>query len=172
VFGWPRTVGKRTRQLTVTIAATPGDTSYVRADAHVAWLLPRAAAEKIPDTVQAIEITRGLPARPPAISLTVTDPTQVRTLTMLANSLPIVQPGQFDGCNTARAIGAVEPEITFTFLSAPGDPALAVAKEPADETEPDTCGPMALSIAGVEQTALLQGPTFVAAAERLLNKKI
>lgn len=171
-FGWPRTVGKRTRQMTVTIAATSGDTSYVRADAHVAWLLSRPASERIPDTVQAIEITRGLPARPPGLAFTVTDPARVRALTTLVNRLPIVQPGQFDGCNTARAIGVVKPQITFTFLAASGTPALAVADEPAEETEPDTCGPMAFSIAGVEQTALLQGPKFVAAAERLLKKKI
>jgi len=171
-FHWPGTAGTRTRQLTLTIAATPGGTSYIRVDAHVAWLIPRSVAEQIPNAVRVIEITRGLHGRPPAISVTVKDPTQVRTLTTLANGLPIVQPGEFDGCNTARAIGAVEPQITFTFLAAPGEPALAVAKEPANETEPDRCGPMALTIAGVEQTALLQGPKLVAAAERLLNKKI
>jgi hypothetical protein len=172
VFGWPKSVGIRTRQLTVLVAATPSDTTYLRVDAHVVWLLPRPAAERIPAGVQAIDITRGLPGHAPSRSLAVTDAAEVRALVEVTNNLPTVQPGEFDGCNTARPLGAVEPRITFTFRAAPGGAVLAVAGEPADATEPDTCGPMSLSIAGLPQKPLLEGPKVVAEAQRLLKKKI
>jgi hypothetical protein len=172
MFGWPTIVGSRTRQLTVLVATTPGDATYLRVDADVVWLLPRPASERIPDGVQAIDITRGLPGQPPSQSLTMTDAAEVKSIVVLANRLPIIQPGEFDGCNTAEPFGDAEPKITFTFRAAPGGPVLALAKESAQAIEPGTCKPMSLSIGGVRQTPLLQGPKLVAETEHLLNEKI
>jgi hypothetical protein len=137
------------------------------------WLLPRPTSEWIPDSVQAIDITRGLPGHAPLQSITVTDAAEVGTLVAVTNNLPTVQPGEFDSCNTGSAIGApVEPEITFTFRAAPGGAVLAVAGEGADATEPGTCEPMSLSIAGLPKKPLLEGHKLVAEAERLLKEKI
>jgi hypothetical protein len=172
MFGWPRTVGTRTRQLTVSVATTPGAVTYLRVDADAVWLVPRPASERIPDGVQAIDITRGLPGQPPSHSLTVTDAPEVNSIVALANRLPTIQPGEFDGCNRAEPVGAVEPKITFTFRAAPGGPVLALAKESAEATELGTCQPMSLSIGGVPQTPLLQGPKLIAETERLLKEKI
>lgn len=172
VFGWPKSVGIRTRQLSVLVAATSGDTTYLRVDAYVVWLLPRPASERIPDGVQAIEITRGLRGHAPSQSITVTDAAEVGALVAVTNSLPTEQGGEFEGCSNESGIGAVEPKITFTFRAAPGGAVLAVAIEPAYATEPDTCEPMSLSIAGLPQKPLLEGPKLVAEAERLLKEKI
>lgn len=172
LFGWSVIAGSRTRQLAVLVATTPGDRTYLRVDAEVVWLLPRPASERIPDGVQAIEITRGLPGHAPSQSLTVTDAAEVAAIVAVTNSLPIVQPGEFDGCNTAHPVGDVRPKITFTFRAALGGSVLAVAREPADATGAATCEPMSLSIAGVPQEPLLEGPKVVADAERLLKKKI
>lgn len=172
MFGWPMMEGSRTRQLTVLVATTPGEATYLRVDAQVVWLLPRPVSERIPDGVQAIDITRGLPGKAPSQSLTVSDPAEVRAIVAATNRLPTIQPGEFDGCNTARPVGAVRPKITFAFRAATVGPALAVASLPAEATEPDRCEPMSLSIDGLPRKPLLEGPKLVAEAERLLKKRI
>jgi hypothetical protein len=172
VFGWPKSVGTRTRQLTVLLAATPGDTAYLRDDANVVWLLRRSASERIPEEVQAIDITQGLPGHAPSQSLTVTDAAEVKAIVAVTNGLPTIQPGEFDGCNTAVPVGFVRPKITFTLRASPGGSVLAVATEPAKATGPATCEPMTLSIGGLPQKPLLEGPKVVAEAKRLLKKTI
>jgi hypothetical protein len=172
VFGWPMTAGSRTRQLTVLVAATPGGATYLRVDADVVWLLRRSASERIPGGVQAIDITRGLPGHAPSKSLTVTDAAKVRAIVAVTNSLPTIQPGEFDGCNTAVPVGFVRPKITFTFRASPGGSVLAVATELATATGTGTCDPMTLSIGGLPQKPLLEGPKVVAEAKRQLKEKI
>ncbi len=172
VFGWPMTAGSRTRQLSVLVAATPGGATYLRVDADVIWLLRRSASERIPGGVQAIDITRGLPGHAPSQSLTVTDAAKVRAIVAVTNSLPTIQPGEFDGCNTAVPVGLVRPKITFTFRASPGGSVLAVASELATATGTGNCDPMTLSIGGLPQKPLLEGPKVVAEARRQLEKKI
>ncbi len=172
VFGWPMTAGSRTRQLTVSVAATPGGATYLRVDADVVWLLRRSASEQIPGGVQAIDITRGLPGHAPSQTLAVSDAARVRAIIAVTNSLPTIQPGEFDGCNTAVPVGFVRPKITFTFRASPGGSVLAVATEPAAATGTGTCDPMTLSIDGLPQKPLLEGPKVVAEAQRLLKEKI
>jgi hypothetical protein len=172
VFGWPKSVGTRTRQLTVLLAATPGDTAYLRVDANVVWLLRRSASERIPSGVQAIDITRGLPGQAPSQSLTVTDAAEVKAIVAVTNGLPTIQPGEFDGCNESGPVGVEEPKITFTFRASAGGSVLAVTREPADATGPANCEPMTLSIGGLPQKPLLEGPKVVAEAQRLLKEKI
>ncbi len=171
MFGWPTIVGTRSRQLTVSVATTPGDATSLRVDADLVWLVPRPASERIPDGVHAIDITRGAPGQPPSQALTVTDASEVKSIVVLANRLPTIQPGELDGRNTAQPVGAVEPKITFTFRAAPGGAVLALAKESAQAVELGTRQPMSLSIGGVPQIPLLQGPKLVAETERLLNEK-
>ncbi|MGD0454799.1 MAG: hypothetical protein ABSB69_14495 [Solirubrobacteraceae bacterium] len=173
VFGWPLNAGGRTRQLSVVVAATPGHATYLRADADVVLLLRRSASERIPAGVEAIDITRGQPGHAPSHSVVVTDAVEVRAIIAVTNSLPTIQPAEFAGCNTSGPrVGFVGPGITFTFRASPGGPVLAVATEPADATGTAKCEPMTLTIGGVRQTPLLEGPKVVAEAQRLLKVKI
>jgi hypothetical protein len=172
VFGWPMTAGSRTRQLTVSVAATSRDATYLRLDADVVWLLRRSASEQIPGGVHAIDITQGLPGHAPSQSLTVSDAAKVKAIIAVSNSLPTIQPGEFDGCNAAVPVGFARPKITFTFRTSPRGSVLAVATEPANATGTGTCEPMMLSINGLPRKPLLEGPKVVAEAQRLLKEGI
>ncbi len=154
------------------VTTTPGNATDLRADADVVWLLSRPASERIPDGVQTIDITRGLPGLAPTQSVTVSAAAEVEALVAVTNSLPTIQPEEFCGLGRAEPARFEEPKITFTFRASLAGSVLAVARESANATGTSRCDPMSLSIAGLRQRPLLEGPRVVAEAQRMLKEQL
>jgi hypothetical protein len=136
------------RQLVVTAVAYRGQTA-LRADAQVAWLPPRPAAEKIPSGVRAVTVTPlfGLnrDARRDRLdhAFTVTDPVAVARIVALADGLTVYPPGVHP-C-PADFGGAMR----LAFLAGPAGPVLA-----RFSAEYAGCGIVSVSVGGRGQPAL------------------
>jgi hypothetical protein len=160
--------GTASRQLLVNLVALTDGNTGVRADAQVQWIVPRPASERIPAGVRAVDITRGVPGRPPAIAVTVSAPAEVSVIVAMIDRLPIVQPGGWN----CPAQFAGSPRVQFVLRSA-GGAVLARAAEDADVVEPTTpCDPLSFSVGGHPETALLHGASFLHAVARLTRARL
>jgi hypothetical protein len=136
------------RQLVVTVVPYRGQTA-LRADAQVAWLPARPAAERVPSGVRAVTVTPvfGLNrnARLDRLdrSFTVTDPAQVAQIVALADRLTTVPPG-VRPC-PADFGGAMR----LAFLDRPGGHVLA-----RFSAQYGGCGSVSVSIGGKTMSAL------------------
>jgi hypothetical protein len=155
-----------TRWLLVEVTLLADGSTGVRADGQVVWIVPRAVGERIPSGVRAVDVTRGFPSRPPALSIHVSSSRTVRKLVSLIDRQPVTQPGVI-ACPALRR----SPITTFTFLAADGQ-VLAQATEPDNDTAPMTCAPMTFTIRGRRQRPLVGGPAFRRAAGKLLGVKL
>ena len=166
-FASPRPpAGIGSEQLIVDLVANGRGETAVRADAQVAWLVERAAAERVPAGVREVDVTRAVPGRSPTASVSVTSPPQVAAIVRLIDRLPVVQPG----ATACPAQFAQEPQVRFVFRARVGGPVLAVAAEPADVREPTTsCAPLSFSVRGRRMTPLLRGAAFLRAVQRLTH---
>ena len=118
--------------------------------------------------VRAVDITRGVPGRPPAIAVTVSAPAEVSVIVAMIDRLPIVQPGGWN----CPAQFAGSPRVQFVLRSA-GGAVLARAAEDADVVEPTTpCDPLSFSVGGHPETALLHGASFLHAVARLTRARL
>jgi hypothetical protein len=169
-FRWPAIAGMlQERFLVLTLARLPGGSTGVRADAQDVWLIPRSAGERIPSSARMLEITVARSNASPSLSMNVGDPKKVLQIATMIDRLPIVQPGAI----SCPAFPVDGPFVTFTFRATSRGPILAKASEAAWASEPSTaCAPMRLTIEGREQTALLDGPSVVGAAEHLLGARL
>jgi hypothetical protein len=62
------------------------------------------------------------------------------------------------------------PVVTFTFAAGPHTPALAIATEPADVTEPTTaCDALTFAVGDHAWPSLLRGARFLHRVDRLLH---
>jgi hypothetical protein len=157
------------RWLVVKVIGLRDGTTAVRVDAEVVWVIPRPASEQIPADVGEIDVTRGHPGQPPAVSLTVTNPATITRIVALINSLPTVQPYAL----SCPSWPADAPLVTLTFRTTPGGKVVAQASELATATEPTTgCDPMNLTLFGKQQTPLLDGAAAILTVQQLLGTKL
>jgi hypothetical protein len=136
------------RQLVVTAVSDRGQTA-LRADAQVAWLPARSAAERIPSGVRAVTVTPvfGLNQDPRRDRLdhafTVTDPAQVARIVALADALTVYPPGVHP---CPADFGGV---MRLAFLDRAGGQVLA-----RFSAQYGGCGVVSVGIGGKTQPAL------------------
>jgi len=169
-FSFPARAGVLgSRMLIVKVSALGAHATALRVDAEDVWVIPRSPGERIPAGVGEVDVSSANPGRPPSLTRSVTDASQVRTIVTLIDALPIVQPGAI-ACPMIMING---PTVTFTFRASAGGKILAQASQYAAFPGPNTaCDPMRLSIEGRTQTPLLGGNGFVAAVGKLLGLKL
>jgi hypothetical protein len=165
LFDWPAVPGVLfMRSVQVVMAALPGGSTGVRADADVQWTVPRPASERVPRGAHLLTVTRNtLPGWPPPLSLAVTDRTEVRRVAATLDGLQIVQ-AQVIACPALFPA----PTIAFTFYARAGGPPLARASMPADGPD-GPCAPITFSVRGRRETPLLARPAFLRKAGRVLG---
>ena len=168
-FAFPARAGVLgSRTLIVKATALGAHTTALRVDAEDVWEMPRPAGERIPAGVHDIDISRGVPGRPPTLSQGVTDARKIATIVALIDGLAIVQPGTIV-CPMIMING---PTVTFSFRASPGGKVLAQASQIVMPGPTTACDPMRLSIEGRTQTPLLGASSFLAAVGRLLGLKL
>lgn len=165
-FSFPAEAGVLgSRMLIVKVTALGAHSVALRVDAQDVWEVPRSAAERIPTAVHEIDVSRGIPGRPPTLSQSVTDPSKVASIIKLIDALPIVQPNAIE-CPMILVNG---PTVTLSFRVSAGGSVLAQASQNVAQGPSSVCNPMRLSINGRSQTPLLGGSSFLAAAGKLLG---
>ena len=122
----------------------------------------------MPAGVHEIGVASGVPGKALAVSASVTDPAQVRSIVSRIDRLPVAQPGVLP-CPMLTANG---PTVTFTFRAATGGRVLAQATQLMLGGRSGPCDPMRFTIAGAAQTPLLGGSGFVAAVGTLLGLEL
>jgi hypothetical protein len=163
------------RSLVVTVTGLGDGFTAVRADAEVAWVIPRPPGEQIPAGVSEVDVMRGRPGHQPVVSVTVTDPATVATIVMLVNSLQTAQPTLGVSClyrQPCLSCGADSPVVTFSFRVERGGPIIAHTTQPASANEPMACDLMRLTLRGRPQTPLVGGAAVVRNVQRLLKVKL
>jgi uncharacterized protein YceK len=143
VYTLPPVPGKfAVRELNAQFYAVGGGETVIMADAMVAWVPPRPAAEMVPSSVKAVTIelaTQGFSA--PAKQATVTSATVVRRLAALVNGLP---PSTIGPAPCPSGLG-----FTLTFSATAGGPPVAVAQGPSG------CGSVTFRLNGKSQPGLM-----------------
>jgi hypothetical protein len=153
----------------VNVVSLHGGAAGVRADAQVVWILPRPVGERIPAGVQEVDITRERKRQAPSLSISVTDPAQVRKIVALIDGLERRQPGIY----SCPAEPVNPPVVTFTFRAAPAEAVLAQAEEVAYATGSGTpCEPMELSIRGRAEDLLEDGGTVLEKVSGLVGRAL
>jgi hypothetical protein len=142
------------RDLVVEVAAAGHGQTVIRVDAQVSWQPPRPAFERVPSSARVVTITQ-LPSLDPHVSrppapVTTTDPTVVRRLAALVDSLQLSTIGPDAPCPLTAGGG-----IQVTFRARAGGPLLAVAQGPA------ACGTVQFSVGGKPQPALQITDSFI-----------
>jgi hypothetical protein len=154
------------RSLTVQMVALPGGSTAIRADMADMWDIPRPSSERIPSTASVLDVAVTRPRARPSVSLTVTDPTEVKKIANFIDALPTTQPVAI----ACPDIPVDAPAVTFTFRADGRGPALAQARESASASGPlDPCEPMSFTLAGRSLIPLLGGATVIEPAQTLLG---
>jgi hypothetical protein len=157
------------RELAVAVVGLPGESTGVRADAQVQWIIPRPLGERIPIRAGVLEVTVARPGAAALVTRTVTDRRRVHRIAALIDRLQTVQPEVIN----CPSLPTNAPVVTFIFRAATGGPVLADASEPAGATEPTTpCDPMTIAIDGRRWPSLLGGASVVHAAQQILRIKL
>jgi hypothetical protein len=156
------------RQTLIDLVALPHHSTGIRIDAQVVYRVVRPAGERVPAGVGAVTITRARPGQVPDLTRTVTAAAKLRTIIRLLDRLPIVQPGTI----ACPVLLADTPVVTFTFSAGPDTPALAIATEPADVTEPTTaCNALTFAVGDHAWPSLLHGARFLHRVDRLVHAR-
>jgi hypothetical protein len=146
-FAWPPVPSVLSyRSLLATVGAGAAGTTILRADAMVAWFVPRPTSERVPASAHVLEVAekrhRG------DRSITILKSRAVRRIITLVNELPISQPaarftsrGPIRGCPRRRG----SHRMQLTFRRRRNGPPLAEASQ---EFPPGYCHPMYLKIRG------------------------
>jgi len=166
-FSWPAAgTVLGTHSLVVQVVGLAAGSTAVRVDAQVQWIIPRPRSERVPAGVREVDIARGAPGQAPTVAVRVTAPAKVREIISMIDRLPTVQPGSW----SCPAELAGTPRVTFAFRADADGPALALASEDANVTEPTTpCDPLSFSVDGTSRTPLLRGAALLQRVERLVG---
>jgi len=151
----------QTRYIDVTVLRHAGWT-FVRAQADVVWIYPRAPSEKLPAATAKIDV------KGHKVSRTVTDPAKVADIVRWFDALPVSPPGVAVMCPLTLG-----PRVRFVFRSANGT-RFASASAPT-VGKAWICSTISFSIHGKPQTALVdssRGCGFVYRVQRLLGVRL
>ncbi len=166
-YTWPSIPGVMgEREVDVTVTALSASTTGVLLESQSDWVVPRPSSERIPATVRAIDIRTVAPNRAPA-EVRVTAGRQVRRIVAIFNAMPIVQPIVIN----CPALIAGGPQVTFSFLSHTGGPAVAKAgytEHPNLGLWSGPCTPVTLTIDGRRQRDLTGGH-FITQIDKILG---
>ena len=147
------------RSLTVGLRAVAGGETAVRVDAQVAWRVLRPAAERVPDGVREVEVSK------PSRRRSVTAARKVREIVRWFEALPVVQPTV--GIFSCPAIFPGRPVVTVQFRSARGA-VLVRARAPGVEM----CGgSIDIRVRGRREPALMAG-AFLVRLQRLVEMRL
>jgi hypothetical protein len=114
------------RELVVSVAADGQGRTAIRADAFVAWIPARTAAETIPASSRLVTITQVI-GTAAGHQVTVTDPALVARIVAAVNALPLYPPRSPMRCDVlVPASGSGGSALRLTFRSGEGSRALAV----------------------------------------------
>lgn len=165
-FEWPNikeVLG--TRWLTVQVVAAAGESTALRADAQVVWIVPHFASERLPTSARIIDIKVEPPGGRPPKSVVVSKVDAVLKIAALINRLPAVQPtGPVYGCGPYWERNQSTYRLTFRANS--GGPVLAKAIQ----SKPiGVCSTMTLMIRGHRQTPLAGASPVIDEVEGLLK---
>jgi hypothetical protein len=164
--------GLTDESLVLTVLPVGRGASIVRAEAQVAWLVPRSPSERVPAAARRLEIIRAAAGGPPSLVIHVRSRRLVSQIARLLDDLPPVQPGPVYHCPAQfRQI----PVVSFIFSSAgQAHPrVLARASEQADvRTRSSACAAVRFSVAGRSLTPLLGGHGFLRAVGALLGRRL
>jgi hypothetical protein len=159
------------RWLVVEAARLKDGLTGIRVDGEVVWIRVRAASEKVPPGVGAIDVVRAIHGQPPSVFKSVTSHLEVKKVIGWIDRLPITQPElNVDGCPTPPADA---PTVTFAFRASRHGRMLAQASVPADvgnTTSP--CDGMPFLINGHPKHQLGRPKSFLKAVQRLLGVKL
>ena len=138
------------RWLEIVVAANSSGGTALTAESQSQWIVARPTDERVPAGVTEVDVSKGLPGRPPRLARHVTAPRTVRRLVTLFNSLAIVQPGAIN-CPAAT----LQPIVTVAFRGGATGGVLASATvvAGADFSWPDTvaawaCFPIGFTAGG------------------------
>lgn len=182
MFSWPP-IGAQVYNRTLTLSViTPahGDSAIV-ARSEAAWIVPRAASERVPAAVHDIELSLRIGGGPfgerhmRTRTYLVWRRTRVATIVRELDSLLTVQPGVAYSC-PAEVGGVQRPELTLQFRAGPAGPALAratvyVFPGRTGASGWNACDPIAFWIGSRAQTPLTSR-TFVRSIGRLMGADI
>jgi hypothetical protein len=163
-FSFPAVRGVlRSRLLNVAVATARGGGTAVRADAEVAWVLPRSAGERVPPDARVVSITNThvdtRPGRPrTSAPITVTDAGKVRRIAGLVDALPLDQLG------LVPCPADFGPTVDLKFYAVRGGAVLAEAS-----AEGSGCGIVSFSLAGKAEPPLTGGPRLIHQLGKLLG---
>jgi hypothetical protein len=171
-FTWPPVAGVLgSRELEVSFTSLPGNVTGVLAQAESDWIVPRTPGEQIPRGVREVQITTAKLHGPRTLSLTATNPGQVRRLIALFDAMPVVQPAAYS-CPAALIDGA--RVMTFKFRAGAGAPVLAQATYtdyPPLGSPSGPCKPVEFAVRGRSEAPLIGGD-FVAQVERIVGARL
>lgn len=115
------------RELVVSVAADGPDRTAIRADAFVAWIPARTAAETIPASARVVTITPVAGEATAGHQVTVTDPALVARIAAAVNALPLHPPRGPMWCDIdVSTSGSGGRALRLTFRAGAGTRALAV----------------------------------------------
>jgi hypothetical protein len=171
-YSWPPLAGVLgLRELQVWVTSLPGHVTGVLAQAESDWIVPRPAGEQIPKGVREVRITSAKLHGRTTVSLTVTNPVEVRRIVALLDGMPIVQPAAYS-CPAMLINGA--RVMTFKFGARLAGPVLAQATYtdyPPLSAPSGPCSPVEFAIRGRSQDALIGGD-FVKQVERIVGASL
>ena len=165
-FEWPNikeVLG--TRWLTVKVVAAAGESTALRADAQVVWIVPHSASERIPTSARIVDLKVEPPEGRRPISVVVSKVDAVLKIAALIDRLPTVEPSDpVYGCGPYWERDRSTYRLTFRANS--GGPVLAEAIQ----SKPiGVCSTMALTIRGHRQTPLTGASPVIDRVEGLLK---
>ena len=147
----------------------PGESTGLRADAQAVWITPRPSSEVIPAgarplAVSVLTLSHHSPPRQherTPRSFTVTSSKRIDEIAALVNALPVTQPG------ILKCPADFGTRVKLVFYAHRHSRPLAVI-----EIDPQGCGEVALTIGGVVQPSLQEGPMLVDQLERVLRRRL
>jgi hypothetical protein len=161
---WPATPSVLSeRYLVIEVAPLTRGFVGVRADAEVAWFVPRSARERVPSGARVLGVTRAFPGRAASLSLRFTNRAQVQRVATMLDRLPIVQPGLIN-CPAVLVL----PVVTLTFKATQAGRPLAQASMPSDGPHGE-CPGITFTVRGHRQTPLFAGPSVIQQIDQTLG---
>lgn len=114
IRSWPPVSGiLDLRWLEIEVAGQSSGGTVLSAALQSQWVVARPARERVPAGATEVDVTEGLPGRPPQLSRGVTASRMVRALVVLFDSLGVVQPGAIN-CPDET----VQPLVAVAFRAA------------------------------------------------------
>jgi hypothetical protein len=170
-FEWPAVGGVLGyRELALTATAVRGGVTGLLVEAQSDWIVPRPASERVPAGVHEIDLTAGVPGRPPRTSLAVTGARKLARIVAVIDGLAPSQPIVFY-CPLLTDPRA----ITLSFRARAGGPALArvdyVVFRPWLAPGGPCSSSLVFTIRGRRQAGLLGG-RLIGALQRILGTKL